>query len=86
MRETFRRLAGIQRAAAAFLLALAIAVAWLVTGSLFQLPDGWQIVTSTLCQIAMLLVVFVLLFQIGNAPPLEWEERFEEEPAPPPSS
>jgi len=48
---------------AAFLLALLVIVAWLVTGPLFQYSDTWQLAINT----GTTIVTFLMVFLIQNA-------------------
>src|SRR4030095_16987724 len=45
---------------AAFVLALAVVVAWAVTGPLFHFSDSWQLVINTATTIATFLMVFLI--------------------------
>lgn len=64
MRELFRLFAErVSTAAghpAAFVLALAVIVAWLVTGPVFHYSDTWQLIINTGTTIVTFLMVFVL--------------------------
>jgi low affinity Fe/Cu permease len=66
-RSTFARLArGTSRAAAqpsAFLLAVFVIVAWIVTGPLFRYSDTWQLAINT----GTTIVTFLMVFLIQNS-------------------
>ena len=64
MNELFRKFA--ERTAilagspAAFLLALAVVLAWLITGPIFHFSDTWQLVINTGTTIVTFLMVFLI--------------------------
>ena len=64
MKETFRKLANRCAEAMgspwAFLLAIIITIAWLVTGPIFHFSDAWQLVINSVTNIATFLVVFLI--------------------------
>ena len=67
MNHIFERLAARVAAAAgrprAFMLALAVIVAWAVSGPLFRWSDTWQLVINT----GTTIVTFLMVFLIQNA-------------------
>jgi low affinity Fe/Cu permease len=64
MREGFRRFAqGTSRlvgSPAAFILALAVILAWAITGPVFHFSDTWQLVINTGTTIVTFLMVFLI--------------------------
>ena len=66
MREVFRKLAthtsNIVGSPYAFMLALLFVVLWLVTGSVFNYSDTWQLVVNTVTNIVALLMIFILQY------------------------
>jgi low affinity Fe/Cu permease len=67
MRDTFRRFAQVVSARAgsawAFIVALALVIAWLVSGPLFDYSDHWQLIINT----GTTIVTFLMVFLIQNA-------------------
>ena len=64
MKEKFRKLAyktsEAVGSASAFLIALAVVLAWAITGTLFGFSDTWQLVINTGTTIVTFLVVFLI--------------------------
>ncbi|HKA31979.1 MAG TPA: low affinity iron permease family protein [Candidatus Binatia bacterium] len=64
MKEIFRKLAyktsEVVGSAPAFLIALAIVVAWAISGPLFGFSDTWQLVINTGTTIVTFLMVFLI--------------------------
>lgn len=67
MQETFRkfsvRCANMVGSSWAFLLALLVVAAWLITGPLFHYSDTWQLLINT----GTTIVTFLMVFLIQNA-------------------
>lgn len=66
MREIFRKLAthisNIVGSPYAFVVAVLFVVSWLVTGSLFNYSDTWQLVINSVTNIVALLMIFILQY------------------------
>lgn len=60
----------------AFLIALAMVLAWLLTGPVFQFSDTWQLIINTGTTIVTFLMVF-LLQNTGNRTIDEMHERLK---------
>jgi low affinity Fe/Cu permease len=64
VRERFRRFAAVISVAVgtyrAFLVALALVVAWAITGPLFHFSDSWQLVINTGTTVVTFLMVFLI--------------------------
>ena len=64
MRERFRKLAARCAEAMgspwAFILAVLVTLAWLVTGPIFHFSDTWQLIINTITNVATLLMVFLI--------------------------
>lgn len=66
MREVFRKLAtwisNTVGSPYSFTLAIIVVTIWLVTGSMFEFSDSWQMVVNTVTNIVALLMIFILQY------------------------